>query len=200
MKAAAGTSRLDRRSFRLHLGRGPLQRVSLVVLLLGLTLYAFEFISQKESTDADVTEDQSNVDVDVNDVDIALSIQRFKKVSSMTSLTKEIYESNFVALDEASKRPNTTTYTALEIIVNKNRQDLASHSDKLIEILRELSEMSESMPEVVEAEFDAAIVGAEQSDSTEAARLLKLGQKIIRHAPSEGDRTGYLQNAINNTL
>ena len=132
--------------------------------------------------------------------DIAIDIERYSKVSSLASLSEQEYQANFVALQEAQKVENTQTYAALEIIVNKNRQDLAKHKEKLIEILLDMSEIAVKQPDSVMAQFNRAIAEAEQRDSVESVRLLKLGRKIMEGTPVEGDRSGYLEKALADSL
>lgn len=168
---------------------------AMLAMILGMTLSVGGYYGYASLTQAGGPDEPS-----VDATDIAIDVERYTKVSSLASLSEQEYQANFVALQEAEKVENTQTYAALEIIVNKNRQDLAEHKKKLVEVLLDMSELAAQRPELVVDQFDKAIADAERKNSVESVRLLRLGRKILEGTPTEGDRTSYLEKALADSL
>jgi len=133
-------------------------------------------------------------------VDISLNLERLVKLGSLASLSRKEFEVNVVSLQEAEKNGSSTVFSALEIVVNKKRQELAQYKEKLIALLMELNEVYTKHSSAVVTQFNKAIAAATTRDSAETSRILKMGIKILEGAPSKGELADYMKEALEDNL
>lgn len=133
-------------------------------------------------------------------VDISTSLEQLLKIGSLASLSKKEFEQNYVSLVEAEKLGSQSVISALEIIINKNRQDMASYKEKLVALLLELNDIYIQDTQGATAQMHMAIATAEDNNSLESVRILKLSLQALEGAPSQGDLGEYMTAAIENKL
>ncbi|MBL3529205.1 MAG: hypothetical protein JMN27_16445 [gamma proteobacterium endosymbiont of Lamellibrachia anaximandri] len=180
-------------------GRSSLLLPSALALVLGilLPLGSYYLYGKLSAASRDKQEERR---VQVAEVDISMNLERLVKIGSLTSLSKKEFEVNVLSLIEAEKIGGAAVLSALEIVVNKKRQDLVKYKDKLIALLMELNHVYSEHSDSVEAQFNKAIAAAEGRDSSETVRLLKMGLKVLEGSPRDADIREYMKVAIEDRL
>lgn len=173
----------------------------ILALLLGIGLpFASYFLYQEFSVTN--TEENNEIIKEAEAIDISDDLNRLVKIGSLYSLAKKEYEINFVSLVEAQEQnKSTATIAALEIIINKKKQEIERYKQKLIAFLLEMSAVYKKQPDSFAFQFNKAIAEAEAQESSEKARLIKSGLNILEGLPDEeGKLQDYIMNAVGNRI
>lgn len=129
-----------------------------------------------------------------------LAIHRFAKLASIASLSRKEFEVNFVSLDEARRAGNPQIIAALEIIIQKKRQEFTESKEKMIESLMELNLLRQSQPSTVDGLVQAAISEAKSREESETARILESLTSMLENVPVSAPAKQYFSDAIENRL
>lgn len=175
-----------------------------VALILGIAISIGGFLLytdwKQTQIDQLIAEEQAAEEQKMS-FDITNNLDVYEKVSSLTSLTKRELEANTVALIETKQTPDSSVLiSALEVIVGKNRQDLASYKERLIEILLELHGFNTLNAASVKEQITARSVDAGLRESKESVRLLTLLDKILEGVPEGTELEEYFKVAIDDVL
>lgn len=178
-----------------------------VALVLGIALPFVSYFIYAKLSEPSVVEEQlvaeessSEPATTTASVDISTSLEQLVKIGSLASLSKKEFEQNYVSLVEAEKLGSQSVISALEIVINKNRQDMANYKEKLIALLLELNDIYIQDSQGTAAQIHMAIAVAEDKSSAESARILELGLQALEGAPAQGDLSEYMTAAIENKL
>ena len=133
-------------------------------------------------------------------IDVVPDVNIYEKTASLASLARKEFELNFVALTEAQKDPDSVTYTSLEIILDKNRKDLAKYKEQLVEILLIIYDLYQIGSPSVQAEISSRLVSAEAANRNEQMKHLELLQKILDGTPANVNLPTYFKAAIDDSI
>lgn len=134
-------------------------------------------------------------------VDVVHEVERFARVSAMAVLARREHEMNFVSLTEAERAGGETTVAALQIIVDKNRDDLARLKAELAAMLAALHDVAVADPERVTRAFDAAAAAADARSDADVAALIRLGGRaVVAGVPDGMEPEGHFASAIERTF
>lgn len=129
-----------------------------------------------------------------------VAIHRFAKLASIASLSRKEFEVNFVSLDEARRAGNPQIIAALEIVLQKKRQELTESKEKMIESLMELNLLRQSEPSTVDGLIQAAISEAKSREESETVRILELLTSMLENVPVSAPAKKYFSDLIENRL
>lgn len=180
--------------------QGNMITLSIAAMVLGILLPLGGYYLYSQYTDMK-NESRADERSQLAKIDISLNLERLVKIASLASLSKKEFEVNAVSLQELGDNANGSVRSALEIVVNKKRQDLVKYKEKLIDLLLELNDVHVKHAGSVSNQFNKAIAGALTKDSDETVRLLKMGLKILQGMPSTGTNIQiYMKSAIDDKL
>jgi hypothetical protein len=129
-----------------------------------------------------------------------LAIHRFAKLASIASLSRKEFDVNFVSLDEATRAGNPQIIAALEIVIQKKRQELTESKKNMIESLMELNMLRQAQPSTVDGLIQTTISEAKSREENETARLLEPLTAMLENAPASPSAKKYFSDAIENRL
>lgn len=153
----------------------PVIVTALILCVVGSAYYLFNFTTLLESS--------AYQPIELDAAEVVQEIDRFAKLGGMISLTEKEIEVNTVTIIEAENAGSAVTMNAVEIILNKNKQDLKELREKAIATLAALYDFSQQNQEQTEAIFNEQIDIAQGEEKVLRAELLQTAFDAVSSVP-----------------
>ena len=173
----------------------PLTLVTIAVLLLctaGGVYYSAKSAKLEEPTSYSSSE--------LDPAEVVLEIDRFAKLGGMISLTKQEIEVNTITLIEAEESGSSVTMNAIEIIINKKKQELKELQDKAVATLGTLYNFSLQNQEQTEAIFTEQIKQAEKEEKASRAKILQIALDAVNSVQPIGSPEQHFRGMIEDRM
>lgn len=153
----------------------PVFVIALILCAVGGAYYLFNFAALLDSS--------TYQPIELDSAEVVQEINRFAKLGGMMSLTEKEIEVNTVTIIEAENAGSTVTMNAVEIILNKNKQELNELREKAIATLAALYNFSLQNQEQTEAIFNEQIDIAQAEEKALRAALLQTALDAVSSVP-----------------
>lgn len=150
----------------------------LVILILGIAAGAYYLVNYTALLDS-----SSYEPVELDSAQVKQEIDRFAKLGGMISLTEKEIEVNTVTLIEAENAGSSVTMNAVEVILNKKKQELNELRDKAVATLMALYDFYQKNEEQTSNIFKEQMEEAQRGEKALRLEQLETALDAINSVP-----------------